>query len=57
LCISAVPPLLLKSTSPFACALKPWAFLNTARPWCYSDCLHVVSHTWCPSFSSPQFGS
>ena len=36
--ISDAPFLLLRSTSPFACAFKPWALLNTVTPWCHSDC-------------------
>ena len=51
--ISAAPFLLLRSTSPFACAFKPWALLNTVRPWCYSDCLLVVSRTWFLSLPPP----
>jgi hypothetical protein len=53
LCISAAPFLLLRSTSPFACAFKPWALLNTERPWCYSDRFCVVPCTWFPSLPPP----
>ena len=56
LCISAAPFLLLSSISPFACALKPWALLNTVTPWCYSDWFHVVPALGV-HLSLPPFGS
>jgi hypothetical protein len=40
--ISTAPPLLLRSTSPFAWAFKPWAFLNKTGPWCHSECFRVI---------------
>jgi hypothetical protein len=56
LCISAAPFLLLRSISPFACAFKPWALLNTETPWCYSDCFRVVLALGV-CLSLPPFGS
>jgi hypothetical protein len=52
--ISTAPPLLLKSTSPFPYAFKHWAFLNTVRLWCYSDCFRVAqgSRLFLPPFGS-----
>jgi hypothetical protein len=45
LCNFTAPSFLLKGTSPFACAFKPWALLNTLEPWCYSDCFRVSFFT------------
>jgi hypothetical protein len=58
-CNSTAPSFLPKGTSPFACAFKPWALLNTLEPWCYSECFHVILYTRFSSLSTPapQFGS
>jgi hypothetical protein len=47
--ISTAPPLML-STSPFACAFKPWALLNTVETLMLLRLLPCVVH--CTRFSS-----